>query len=352
MKCDISLQNGIIEITFANKRFHLLTEEKPINGDFALWLIILYAMVYHFDIEIDMPLTTDTLFNIDLMQQYLKRYLHLHECKIRSPIIEPSRTTTGTIMPFSGGVDSCFTLFYNHLELHRPIDRALIVQGLDLFDDREYELLKQRCGRILDSVNVTPIFLSTNYRSVMQQFINWELQSDFVLTGLLHIFDAKFALGLISGEGDGGILSIADCFKTPFLNEQMFLLFSNNYMQIRAFEGAFHNKAQKIHFIAHEQAALKNVRVCWARNSHDNCGHCRKCIITELAFLASIGKIPEAFPDAMTPMDVARLMQQVKEDTQTHPDSTAIIVPRKIQEIIEIARQTGHLPELHNFLPI
>jgi hypothetical protein len=338
-----------VEIILLDKKINIKSSEpfSTLSYDFAIWLVFLYASRNKIDLKIDYPVTSDLFFNIKILQQYLKKYYNLEFIKIDAiNIIEPKFSNSNIIMPFSGGVDACFSLLYNHYELNRYIKSVIIIKGFDVYDDVEFNMLFKRCVNILDITKTKPIIISTNFKKIFKK-INWRFQHVFVLAGLMHLFDNQFNYGLMSGAGDANIFSISDCFKFNYLNERLFYLFSSNNMRIDAFEGSNYNKIQKIDFISKNKTIQKNLRVCWVKKRHDNCGKCNKCVLTQLGFLASIGFIPSCFSKQMDKVDLDKFLNDVYDSKNND-----IFYRHNIKEIFDISQinKMSH-PFLEQLIP-
>jgi hypothetical protein len=341
MKIVVDKRPNTVKVMFAGKQCVVKTDHLFVtdNFDFAVWLVLLYAIVNQIEIEIDEPVTSDLVFNVDVLQMYLSRHLNLGKINLRAGNIVDSRLTSEELlMPFSGGVDACFSLFYNLNELNRVINSVVVIKGFDVFSDEQFRLMQKRCCKILKSTTTNVISLDLAYDEF--RCMDWRFQSNFVLGGLLHLFDGRFGYGFISGTGDGGFLSIERCFKGRYLNERLFHLFGNRAMIVDAFEGANHTKVQKINYLATQPEVLENLRVCWVKQRHDNCGKCEKCVLTQLGFLASTGAIPPCFDRQMREHDLDRLIKKVQSSNESFYGS-------RFKEIVELAARKGRL---HPFL--
>ena len=345
MKISVSRLNAdattAFAIEFDNKTFDIEIEYPSLsvnNYDFAVWPLLLYAMKHGLPIEIDEPVSADLQFNVDILKSFLSRHQKLVPIEVRPtrPLPVARGYLPGNIIPFSGGVDSCFTLLYHHFELRRKIDLAMMVKGLDLSDEREFALACDRNRSILSLTGTASIQLRTNIRERFKP-AGWKLHSDFVLAGFLHLFHTLCGHAFISGEGDAGLLAVRECFETPFLNERLFFLFGNDTMLIQNFEGANHTKTQKVAFIARFPEIRTYLRVCWESRHHSNCGHCTKCIMTQLAFIAVIGSVPPCFPAPANESDVRGLLHSIRESKASDPDSPAVILPKEFFDILRTA---------------
>lgn len=333
--------NTAIAVDFGGSGFNLQVNQplEILNYDFAVWPLLLYAIKCKANIETDLPLTKEFLFNASILQSILHHHLKLDPIQIllNEQVRSAATQTAKSILPFSGGIDSCFSLLYNHFELGRTVDAAIFVKGLDLWEENECQLAFTNCKKILSLTDTVPIFVTTTVREHFVTSLGWKLHSDFVLAGLLHLFDHQYRYGFISGEGDGGLLDVGQCFQTPFMNERLFFLFSNDAMLIQNFEGANHTKVQKVEFISRFDEVQRCLRVCWKSKKHDNCGVCDKCIMTQLYFIAVSGCIPPCFPIHVNEDILLKLFQRIKACKAMDPDSPAIILPKEFAYIFRMA---------------
>jgi hypothetical protein len=310
------------------------------NYDFAVWPLLLHGIASNDNLEIDLPITEELLFHSRVLQSFLNQHLKLPIIQIvaTNRISGLRNSLFNQILPFSGGVDSCFTLLYNHFELQRRVDAALFVRGLDIFDEMEYNLACESLQPILRLTNTPLIKAKTDFRRRISCPFGWKMHCYFVLGGFLHIFDKYYNHALISGDGDGGVLSVSECLQTPFLNERLFFLFSNHLMQIQAFDGANHDKLQKIAYLSKFPDVLANLRVCWEKRKHFNCGRCKKCIITQLSFIAAGGFIPPCFPTKADSDDIEQLFNHIESSHSRDPDSPNVILPKQLLQILNLAK--------------
>lgn len=331
-----------LSVEFGTRTIDIQVEKYQLNinnYDFAVWLVLLCAMREKVDIEIDFPVSKELIYNTRLMQNYLHHYLKWPYINIYCQTHRKKKPTTSIkrILPFSGGVDSCFSLLYNTFELKRSIHSVFMAEGFELLRGHEYQWIYENCKKIVNPIGANIIKLNTNFKARCAMPGKWKLHSDFLLAALLHLFDEDFEVGFISGGGDGGDLSIEACFKTPFLNERLFFLFSNSDMLIDKFEGADHTRVQKIEYLARFSDVKRYLRVCWEGRKHFNCGKCRKCVMTQLSFWAATGTIPSCFPVQADEIAVRSVLSLISSSRGVDPDSPNIILPKQLREILMLA---------------
>lgn len=199
----------------------------------------------------------------------------------------PPTPSMQAIMAFSGGVDSCFTAFRHTLSkterFPRKLTTALMVQGFDipLDDSKGFALAADRSRRMLSSIGIDLITISTNYREVIG---DWNHSHGSAIASCLYLFRKGFSEGLIGQTFTYGELRNV----TEGVNALTDPLLSSNSFRIIP-DGAAFKRADKILAFKDWPEALQNLRVCWEGAQKDqNCCNCEKCMRNILTF-RSIG---------------------------------------------------------------
>ncbi len=190
------------------------------------------------------------------------------------------------IMAFSGGLDSCFTAFRHKKKLcgrqNCDVSTGVMVHGFDipLHDERTFNNVTIQARKILDSIGIELITISTNFREFDDM---WEQTHGAAVAACLTLFQNCFRCGLIAGTfpyintyqyKEWGSNPLTD----PFLS-------SDNFKIIH--DGAMFNREQKLSCILDWPEAIENLRVCWEGDQLDsNCCKCEKCIRSILTFHA------------------------------------------------------------------
>ena len=248
------------------------------------------------------PVTTSLLRNLEEFQQVWHAWFALPLVDVTAESELEERSTAPAAVSFSGGVDSSFTL-RGYAMAPRPHDRplrsAVMIHGMDIpIEERgTFEGARKRVARMASSLGVPIIAVKTNA---------WTLQppthTHFPALGVASVLQA-----LGGGHGCGVISSTATYRDpvTPLDSTPM----TDRMLGSGAFEilhrGASHTRIQKMEALAGWDEALDHLRVCLEHPERDrNCGRCRKCLLTYVAFDA-IGLRPRCFDhpptdDAMT----------------------------------------------------
>lgn len=202
----------------------------------------------------------------------------------------PPEPAPRVLMPFSGGLDSCHTL-WRFIQTHdtpNPPITAFMAHGFDipLDDPQGFEAAYQNSCRILDSVNVDALRIRSNVR---QHRNNWGHMHGAALAACLQLMSGTFNRGLIAGSHS------YDTLRFPWgSNPLIDPMFSSEAMSIN-YDGLCFSRNDKAREVANWPAAMQNIRTCWTNSDHaSNCGHCLRCIATALTFAAEGVEPPEA----------------------------------------------------------
>ena len=228
------------------------------------------------------------------------------------------------IAAFSGGVDSCFTMFRHKTgrygRLTRNLQAGLMVHGFDipLAQQQVFERAAEKSRAMLGSLGVELILMTTNFRDLGQ---DWE-----------DVFGAAVAstLMLLRGGYTVGLLPSSYTYQSLFLpwgsNPLTDPLLSSNTFQI-IHDGTAFKRIEKIQEITHFPAALQSLRVCWEGKQLDrNCGHCEKCIRTILGFRVMGIGLPACFDQDVTE-------RQILDITATKKSQLTYL-----EEIVQLAK--------------
>jgi hypothetical protein len=206
-----------------------------------------------------------------------------------------ARIGRDAILTFSGGVDTCFTLYRHAHKLcgrrNRNIKAGIMVHGFDI-PLRQADMFAgafAKAEEIVKDVGVPLIPVSTNWKELAGfRRLSWE---DIHATGLaaaLSLFQRRVPYGLLASTFTYELVRYG---SNPFTDP---LLSSANFGIIH--DGADHTRVAKVSMLAGWEVASRNLRVCWQGPSLDrNCGVCEKCIRTILEYRLSGGRLPACF---------------------------------------------------------
>lgn len=207
-------------------------------------------------------------------------------------------TDNGAIVPFSGGVDACYTAYRHthHLAGHKNLDikAALMVHGADipLANQEQFDAGLRHNQEMLADLGVHKIHvIRTDYRMVGTTRYDWGAFTHMaVLIGLASFLSPLYKNVLI-GSSDPYSVAPLNWGDNPVSD---FMLASRDFnVHVDDFSK---NRTEKAALLTNWKVGMEKLRVCWesslnGTNSH-NCGHCEKCIRTNLNFLACGVQLP------------------------------------------------------------
>jgi hypothetical protein len=191
--------------------------------------------------------------------------------------VERPAPSSGTVLAYSGGVDSAYSLL-RHVTGQagpqtRAIDLALFAHGFDI-DRRQDEVFLAALGRIappVEALGVRIVPAVTNLRDLTD---NWEPYHGFALAATLTFAGGSHAAGMIAAS---------DTFARPMLgwgSNQMTdrLLGSDGFEIVHDACGVV--RIDKVRALSAAPDLFTSLRFCWAGASLDrNCGRCAKCVL-------------------------------------------------------------------------
>jgi hypothetical protein len=213
-----------------------------------------------------------------------------------------------TIVPFSCGVDSCFTALRHQRHLagrrSRRIGAAVVMNGFDIrFTERTaagvYEGVLANARAMLASLAVPCVPMSSNFHELPT---TWAHSFGTHLVSGLRLLGARFDAALIPNNvpyADALSPWGSNPLSDPFLSSRQFAVLD---------DGGECTRSDKIALLAGWPAALRHLRVCFANPGHQaNCGRCEKCIRTILAFRVAGVALPPAFTEDVSERQIRRV---------------------------------------------
>ncbi|MDQ8173355.1 MAG: hypothetical protein P3B76_11795 [Gemmatimonadota bacterium] len=196
----------------------------------------------------------------------------------RSGGLAPTRRGTGLM--FSGGVDS----FYSLLRGTVAPDALVFVDGFDipLADVARRDAAYAAVREVADALGVRAIRVATNIRDhALFRSVSWDLTHGGAMAAVGHTLRTHLSHLVVSSSD-----AYADDKGGYGSHFRLDPLWSSDRLAI-LFEGATHRRSEKLLAIAGEPLVRRHLRVCWEhRAAALNCGHCEKCIRTQLTLLA------------------------------------------------------------------
>lgn len=273
------------------------------DGRTALLTFLPVAMRLGVGIEVLDPLDAMTLSRLEEWQEVMAHWHPhtLHSVPIRASHVvaahrAPQDQTCAALMGFSGGVDSCHTL-WRHSATRRQssivVKTGLLVHGMDipLNDPDAFKGASRRAETMLRAHGATLQTVATDIRALERQFkLSWETHTHgIVLSACLSLFERQFDTVLIASTYP------AHDLRFPWGSNPVTDVMLGGVVPL-LHDGSACNKLAKISEFASDAEMAANVRVCWQGDRKDaNCGRCFKCITTQVGFWLADVPHPKAF---------------------------------------------------------
>jgi hypothetical protein len=188
---------------------------------------------------------------------------------------DPQRTET--LLAFSGGLDSIDSL-YGHRHGRRGrntrnVTGCLFIHGgdIDWRDDR-FAAAANRVGQLCKDTGVDLLTARSNMKQLLP---NWSISHCAAITGLMSLFQNRFAAGLVGcswAYNNFEFVTVGN--GSTALTDP--LLSSAGFQVIQDFAST---RIEKTIALANQPAVWKWLRVCYqGENPSQNCGNCEKCI--------------------------------------------------------------------------
>jgi hypothetical protein len=244
------------------------------------------------------------------LEEFQAVYTRWHPGRFRRVEIMPAQEREqpvgeeGALVPFSGGVDSAFTVFRHATgragRQEQTLRAAFMVHGFDIpLDEPDgFAAAASKAEATLETLGLPLLHMASNLWEIEHA---WDTVVGAAIGSCLMLLQPNARVGLIPASVPYDIR--IELGPNPLTDP----LLSSSALRI-VHDGAGFTRPQKIEEIARWPAAIENLRVCWAGEVRDgNCGHCKKCIATILAFRAAGLPFPECFPSDVTDAQLRKL---------------------------------------------
>ncbi len=231
------------------------------------------------------------------------------------------------IAAFSGGLDSAYTVRRHALGMvgRRNLDlkAGLMVLGFDIALEKEssFEGAVEGSRIMLDSLGMELWRLRTNYRRFPA---DWFFSHGAALAACLHCYAGGCSKGLVASSAptnsmEGPIGS--HVFTDPML--------SSPAMEV-IHDGGEESRSFKPLVIGDWPEGMAHLRVCWETDHPDsNCGICKKCVRTKIAFLVNGLPVPASLSPPPTHKQINALRFELDWEF------------RHARRLLRIAKQNG-----------
>lgn len=207
---------------------------------------------------------------------------------------------------FSGGVDSCFSV-YRHTGLStlgpkRALGAALMMHGFDIPLDQPAVFAQSalRSKHMTDDAGLSLFTGVTNLRILP---VPWEETFAAAVAGSLSFFQPAFSYGLVPSFQEWSQVRF-DHGSNPLTDP---LLSSASFQIVH--DGAGYGRIDKLRELTGWSGAMRHLRVCWQGAQLDrNCCACEKCLRTMLMLDVCGAPQPEAFPRTIDAGVISRLV--------------------------------------------
>jgi hypothetical protein len=288
----------------------------PVQARPFLLAFLLPAMQANAPLELELPIDTVTLNNLMEWQEAMASW-HPETLKvvlIKAPLeLKPETSREpGALTAFSGGVDSNFTIWRHSQSGESQAFRktklraGLMVQGFDIPLEQEaiFERAWNRSREMLDAFGLKTYRMKTNLRSLEKvPGCLWDKNAHGIwLAAALSCYEPWFGQMLIPSTY--AYQKLLFPWGSNPITDPLCSSATTAYWH----DGTAYTKLTKMQAIASQPAVQKLLRVCWEGEQLDrNCGHCFKCVTTQICFQLSGVEQMGAFPEPCTMEQVAHL---------------------------------------------
>lgn len=233
----------------------------------------------------------------------LLRYVEIsaEEIEDRGPLREKP-----AILAFSGGVDSCYSVYRHVVEpdryRKRRLTAALMVHGFDVPWVRDFKPVLERGRRVLCTTPLELVVMRTNIKRICR---NWDSSHALGLAAGLTLFGERFGSGLIASTMPYNL--VLSHGSNPITDWMM----GSRYFEVLSDATAV-TRIEKIRSIVGWPAARRHVRFCWKDKELGNCGHCAKCLLTAILFRALGDDPSDCFGQPITDESIAERLSKVR----------------------------------------
>jgi hypothetical protein len=285
-------------------------QSPPRTLDFAAVALAQFAASMDADLEIAGPVTSTILERLDeylwiwsVWRPDLFRHVPIRATDEVGEVVAADRG--GAVMGFSGGVDASFSLAAHSSRLlgrlSHPVDLGVLVVGWDIRHGDSAGITKaaDSARTALDAYGARTAVISTNWQ---QDFCAaWFMSFNAGLMGILHTFSDVCSAAIHATDHN-----YLDELKMPPYGSHMAI---NHLLGRPGFpvisSGGTHRRIERVAALADHPVLLEGLRVCYQEGaSGANCGHCEKCVRTQLELRVTGIQADSAFPSPMEPADL------------------------------------------------
>jgi hypothetical protein len=269
-------------------------------------------MSWQRDVMVEGMVSPSLLRNLEeymaMWRAWLPQRYQAVEVRAREETEAPAPAEPGeTIMPFSCGVDSSFTLYRHARRLvgrrTRWVTAAMVMHGFDVWLDQPdaeqvYEGVLAGARIMAGSMGVACISAASNFHELPT---TWGDSFATHLVSGLRLLAGHFDAALVPNDVAYPRMGVV-WGSHPICN----LFLGSRHFQVID-DGGEASRCEKLPLLAQWPQAMRHLRVCYDNGaSHANCCRCEKCARTILSFRAMGVGLPAAFAQNVTNRQIRR----------------------------------------------
>ena len=280
----------------------------------ALLALLPVALRLGVSVHLNGPLDDVTLSGVREWQHALARWVPDRFSAVTitaEDVIEdlPPPRFRGGVTSFSGGLDSAFAMLRpgsDGRERENDLAAGLMIHGFDipLAQQESFDLARARAEAMVASAGA-------HLRVVESDLFRLLDEADLRFGEEVHGIWLASMLACVEIDYDHTVIPSSYPYHRPTIpwgsSPTTDNLLGSRHRPLRH-DGAGYDKFDKTSIVAPVDAVQKHIRVCWEGvDKHRNCGHCWKCMVTQVAFwLNDVPELP-AFDDPCTVEDLRRV---------------------------------------------
>jgi hypothetical protein len=250
------------------------------------WLVCMAPLAAALGEPLRIGLPVDRLLarNVrELMRIWSVWYPSLHEIPLEIEVADVNPAASGTRIGafFSGGVDSFFTVLRNDepASTSLPADDLILVRGFDFPLEKEeaFGRHRERLRAAARELGKGLVDVVTNLRETRLREASWaDLWHGSALVAAALALEGRYRVLMIASTSSYRELE-------PWGSHPMTdALLSTESIRV-IHDGAEFTRLDKIRFLSASDVALRWLHVCFREVADQNCGRCRKCLLTMMA---------------------------------------------------------------------
>ncbi len=270
-------------------------------------------MSWQRDVVVEGMVSPSLLLNLEqymaMWRAWMPQQYRPVEIHAREETEAPAPAAPGqTIAPFSGGVDSSFTLYRHCRGLvgrrTRRVTAAMVMHGFDVWLDQPdaeqvYEGVLAGARIMTGSLGVACIAAASNFHELPT---TWGDSFATHLVSGLRLLAGRFDAALVPNDVAYPRMGVV-WGSHPICN----LFLGSRHFQVID-DGGEASRCEKLPLLAQWPEAMHHLRVCYDNGAgHANCCRCEKCTRTILSFRAMGVGLPPAFARDVTNRQIRRM---------------------------------------------